>query len=176
MKTAFYCFFLLLLTGCVSTKLARKECPIDDHSKFESISGRFSNMDDSAKYYHENLIAVLEQRMKIKDSLADWENIEVELKTEKRKLVVNGYHNDSLVYTKTFHGKRKKNYFSIRRRIVPVGIPIFYFFYLESKIDVSVDSIGNLLINQGKSQFGMIFFFSAGENDFLNYHYKKTNP
>lgn len=167
--------FLSLLTGCISTRLSKKECPIDSRSKFENIAGRYSNLDDSTKYYHENLIAVLEQRMKTKDSLPNWKIVEVELKTTKRKLIVTGYKSDSLIYTKTFHGKRKQNYFSIRRRIVPVGLPLFYFFYLESKINVSVDSLGNLQINQGKSQYGMIFFLSAGQQDFPNYHYKKIN-
>ncbi len=168
--------FLSLLTSCVTTRPSKKECPIDSASKFEKIAGRYSNLDDSTEYYHENLIAVLEQKMKTKDSLIDWKNVEVELKTTKRKLNVTGYKNDSIIYAKTFHGKRKQNYFSIRRRIVPVGLPLFYFFYLESKINVSVDSVGNLQINQGKSQYGMLFLFSAGQNDYPNYHYKKINP
>ena len=173
MKRFLSYILLLLLTSCVGTKISTKDCPIDLNSKAENISGLYLNTVDSTEEYHESLITILEQRMRIKDTLTDWKNIKIEQKTSKRKLFINGYRNDSLIYTKSYRGKLKENRFSMRRKIAPIGLPPFYFFYQESKIVISSDSTGNLQINQGKMQFRILFMLTAGQNSYPCYEFKK---
>ena len=169
---------ILTLTSCVQTKKVI-QTPIKPALDFEVIelNGSFSNRpidlnqnggDPLGKFVFNQLKTYewtepIDLQGKIKIDVIDQHTLNIEFWKE-----------NSLICETKVSGKVKGSYFQLKRKIRPIGFPFIYFIYQESKILLSTDNEGNLILKQGRADFGNILIFTAGDYQYVNYKFEKT--
>jgi len=91
------------------------------------------------------------------------------------RLQVQLWKADSLCCEVELQGKVNDDYFEVRRKLKVIGVPFIYFTSRERKIILSLSKGGNLILKQGRSDFGNIFLFSGGGDSFTSYEFNKIN-
>lgn len=170
---------LLILTSCVQTKKII-ETPIEPGLDFKlaELNGLFSNQpvnlnqnggDPLGKFFFNQMKTYqwsepIDLEGKIKINVKDQQTLKIQF-----------WKGNSLMCENEVSGKIKDNFFALDRQVQLIGFPFIYFFYRESRILLSTDNEGNLIVKQGRAHIGNILIATFGNYDYLNYKFEKTS-
>ena len=168
---------ILIFTSCVSTKKLENIEPKENvFVPFEN--GTYSNCHASSIDtcdYEYSLVEQISHSLSRKDTLANWNELSIELIKKEKSLVINILDGDSLIKNFALKGSWKKNAFYSKRVIRPIGVPLIYYWYYEKKIIIKCTK-DELIIMNGENWAGMIFVASAGSTDYTWNKYEKLLP
>lgn len=105
------------------------------------------------------------------DSLPDM-MVQIEV-IDSRNLRAKLYSGKILINELLLKGHFEENYFSVRRKIRWLGVPLIYLSFANAKTKIGKDTTGNLVVDGVRGGFGMIFIAAAGNNNWYNLTYKQ---
>ncbi len=101
-------------------------------------------------------------------------NAIVELRRiNERNITFYLHENFKIIDSLNLRGRIYKDYFSVKRKVVHIGIPMVFYFYYESKILIGFSRDETFLLKSALSRFGNIFILTAGNTEVGCLKYKK---
>ena len=163
---------IFISSGCMSKKniikegpksyWTKKEPPIDYQNFFPTDSAQrnsiWNRLNMSFRYsnkkYNEGATVRLNR---------------IEPKKISFYLIENEHPIDSLI----LKGKIQGDYFSVKRRMKIIGLPLIYFKFYKAKIYIGFSKEGALLIKSCETKIGNILFMTGGNSEIISTPYKK---
>ncbi len=153
-----------ILFSCVSSKELNRVSP-EQFAPFstENFNGKYNNCTDSAAF---SLLDVLENKsLLFAEKSSDCQAAILELYFDGRhKLHIKQILDEKVVFETTVRVKQKKNYLSLKRKLLLIPIPAVFYWHDERKAIIGLTDKGELLIKQGSENFGWLFLFLHGGN------------
>jgi hypothetical protein len=142
-----------LLTSCNSTKSLRSNS--EKYIRIENNT--ISSLEGDYKSDLWKNIAPLKKRKKIDNAMI----VRISIINEKRieALLIK---DDIVIAHKIIKGKVKNGFFSVRPKIYPIGIPIFFFFWYSDKVDIALTDTKDMLIAINSTKYGQVLLFLQG--------------
>lgn len=162
----------MLLCGCVSTKKVRNQSLEVAKFDIEKFNGNYANKADTnsvgnlfSKLHPENIFH--------KNKEYPTNNAIINLKFDgKKTLIITTINNNSIFKETKLKGKIKNNYFSVRRKLLFIPIPMIFYIHQENKILLGNDKNNNLIVKDGFHN--TIFILIIGGNSGISQsQYKK---
>ena len=160
------------LCGCVSTKKVRNQSL--EVAKFDitNFNGNYANKADtnSVGYLFNDLHP---ENIFRKNKEYPNKQAIINLKfDDKRTLTVTTIDNNAILSEIKLKGKIKGNYFSVRRKLLLIPIPMLFYIHQENKILLGNDKNGNLILKSGFSNTVFILII-GGNNGISQSQFKK---
>ena len=164
----------MLLCGCVSTKKVRKQSL--EVAKFDiaNFNGNYVNKADSntvgylfSDLHPENIFR--------KNKKYPSKQAIINLKFDGKKTLTVTTIDNNAIFREVklkLKGKIKGNYFSVRRKLLLIPIPMLFYIHQENKILLGNDKNGNLILKSGFSNTIFILII-GGDNGISQSQFKK---
>lgn len=170
----------ILFQSCISLKdMNSLEPKIINSGDQKKLDGVYSNQPTDSVNIDGYDLRTLLLRPFYNYSLEEEKNYsgEIELKQiSDKKLKVSYLKNGEVKESKNLKGKFKNGFFSVRRKLIPIGIPLIFYVYLERRIMIGLDD-DKLIIKTRKYAFAQILLLFAGDkHDSLKNNFKKKKP
>lgn len=152
---------LLFLSSCVST-YDLLESHATDVIRFstDDLSGNYVNSEDSIR---RTLWATLYSSRSLrpdKTTIPDNAIINLHFESDK-KLIAKAIVNDTVLNRVELKGKRKGDYFSIKRKLLVIPIPAFWI-HQETKVVLGKTQNGDVVVKYGDFNAGWILIMAGG--------------
>lgn len=143
MKLRILLFLTLALSSCISTKkLLRAHENTTTRSFSNNINGVYENIDVSATMGNSSLLNILYEKMNTKYP-DDWQDLQVHITYEDKKIFFKGYAGDTLVYENEIWGSTFEDKFTSNRKFMLIPLLLFNM-QKESRILLYIDAQANL--------------------------------
>ena len=154
---------MVILTSCVGVNKTLQQS--HQHLNSENLSilnGRYSNLANESDSLHKISLWYQFNFLK-KDTFNQCEKYEIELEVINHKRISAKLWKDStLIDEKLIKGKIVEGSFLVKRQLEVIGLPFIYFFYTDSKYQISCNKNENLILNRSTTSYGNIFIMSSG--------------
>ncbi len=94
----------------------------------------------------------------------------------KHRVQAQLYADTGLVAEKILKGKTGKHYFSVRRRIQYIGLPVLFLKWSDFKFQMGVDGSKQLCLDYSSSQMAWILIAAGGHDEHRNLVYQPVTP
>ena len=167
MKKLFTCISVVIilvtgLNGCAQLIFPKRDNLINLKTNTNSISGIYKNMPSDSS---EVTLWYLLSHQDGDDTLytTNAENLSVQLIVQNQySLIAKLFDENSLIAQKKVNGKIQGDYFSVRRKIKYIGLPLIYMKESDWKLQIAKTKNGNLHIDGAFFSVKNIFIISGG--------------
>ena len=158
---------LLFLSSCISTYDLMESYP-SDIARF-SVSGLNGNYSNSGDDEYNDLWSTLSNfKTSKKDTVVVPKDAMINLHFENdQRLIMTAYEDKKIVKQTIVKGKLMGDYFSVRRKLFLIPIPLF-FIHQEAKVIFGQGQRDNLIVKYGKENGAWILIFAGGSGGGFN--------
>lgn len=163
MKNSYLALWMMCLCSCAGySSISNGNLTRIDKDNLHSLNG-----DYSSELW--NYLAPLSH--KVKDTIHYTVSLEV-INSKRLKAILK--KENLVIDTRKVKGRIKKDFFSVRRKVYPIGFPAIFFKYYENKLEISLTNKDELYLDVSESRFGWaLLLLTGGSGDNFHKTYKK---
>lgn len=161
----YFSLILFFLSSCVSKQsLSDLYESSSSDLKIEDLNGIYENDHKGINLLNRETIWYQFRALSTKDKLERWRKAEVKLEVlSPKKIRAIIYDNKVPIDSKILKGEFKNGCFIIRRKILPLGIPLTIFYYSEYITMLTIDDKKDLRIHTKRLKYKNFLFYFKGK-------------